>query len=87
MRGIIKGEVIGEPKPADSRSLLRTAVDFVLGWILAVAALEGVRWCIQHVPGLRHIPLPDTSWTVIVPSVVISLAVACFARRHRGNRH
>lgn len=80
MRGIVKGELIGAPKPADSRSLLRTVVGILLGWMGGVAALEGVRWCIHQLPSLRHVPLPDTSWTMIVLGVTGSLAGVYLAR-------
>ena len=85
MRGIVKGEVIGQPKPGANRSWLRTVVGVVLGWMGVVAALEGLRWCIHQLPSLRHTPVPVMNWTVIVPGVIGSLAGAYFARRHRGN--
>lgn len=86
MRGIVKGEVIGEPKPAGNRSLLRTIVDFALGWVISMAVLEALGWCIRQVPGLRHIHLLDISWTVIFTGVVSSLVVAYFVGRDRGLR-
>lgn len=85
MRGIVKGEVIGEPRPANSRSLSRTVVGVVLGWMGGVAALEGARWCIHRLPSLLYIPLPDTNWTLVVSGVLGSLAGAYFAHRQRRN--